>query len=125
MRSVPGGYDDLPGVWVDPVLVPQLFDNLIGNARKYVAAGVAPQVRIEAAVSNDWARVRVIDNGVGLPEHFAVAHATGLGLSNTMRRLVQLYGDSQSFDIARAERGTPLCRTSISVRTRRCVATHC
>jgi len=58
---------DLPPVWCDPVLVPQLFDNLIGNARKYVAPGVVPEVRIEAtALPDDWARVRVIDNGIGI-----------------------------------------------------------
>jgi signal transduction histidine kinase len=60
-------HQDLPAVWCDPVLVPQLFDNLIGNARKYVAAGVVPEVRIEAtALDDDWARVRVIDNGIGI-----------------------------------------------------------
>jgi signal transduction histidine kinase len=60
-------YDALPGVWCDPVLMPQLFDNLIGNARKYVAPGVVPRVCIEATtLPDDWARVRVIDNGIGI-----------------------------------------------------------
>jgi signal transduction histidine kinase len=98
-------YADLPGVWCDPVLVPQLFDNLIGNARKYVAEGVVPRVRIEAtALSGDWARVRVIDNGVGIApedrlrvfETFERARATeyegtGLGLA-ICRHIVERHG---------------------------------
>jgi signal transduction histidine kinase len=98
-------YDDLPGVWCDPVLVPQLFDNLIGNARKYVAEGVVPQVRIEATpVDQDWIRVSVIDNGIGIAaedrlrvfESFERAHATeydgtGLGLA-ICRHIVERHG---------------------------------
>jgi signal transduction histidine kinase len=98
-------YDDLPGVWCDPVLVPQLFDNLIGNARKYVAEGVDPEVRIEAApLPGGWARIRVIDNGIGIaPEDrvrvfqtFERARAseyegTGLGLA-ICRHIVERHG---------------------------------
>jgi signal transduction histidine kinase len=98
-------YENLPGVWCDPVLVPQLFDNLIGNARKYVAAGVVPEVRIEATpLPGDWAKVRVLDNGIGIaPEDrvrvfdtFVRARAneydgTGLGLA-ICRHIVERHG---------------------------------
>lgn len=98
-------HGDLPRVWCDPVLLPQLFDNLIGNARKYVAEGVVPQVRIEADVlPEDWAKVRVIDNGIGIdPEDrvrvfgtFERARATeyegtGLGLA-ICRHIVERHG---------------------------------
>jgi signal transduction histidine kinase len=98
-------YGDLPGVWCDPVLAPQLFDNLIGNARKYVADGVVPQVRIEATpLDADWIRVSVIDNGIGIAaedrlrvfETFERAHAaeyegTGLGLA-ICRHIVERHG---------------------------------
>ncbi|HEY0904228.1 MAG TPA: MFS domain-containing histidine kinase [Marmoricola sp.] len=98
-------YEALPEVWCDPVLVPQLFDNLIGNARKYVAEGVVPRVRIEAeAAPGQWTRIRVLDNGIGIApedrvrvfESFERAHAmdyegTGLGLA-ICRHIVRRHG---------------------------------
>ena len=112
-------FDDLPGVWCDPVLVPQLFDNLIGNARKYVAEGVVPQVRIEAtSLPDDWARVRVIDNGIGIaPEDrvrvfdtFERARATeydgtGLGLA-ICRHIVERHGGTIAVASPPDDRGT-------------------
>jgi signal transduction histidine kinase len=113
-------YTDLPTVWCDPVLLPQLFDNLIGNARKYVAEGVVPQVRIEAtALSDDWACVRVIDNGVGIqPEDrvrvfgtFERARSTefdgtGLGLS-ICRHIVERHGGT--IGVANPPEGAGTC----------------
>jgi signal transduction histidine kinase len=113
-------YSDLPGVWCDPVLVPQLFDNLIGNARKYVAEGVVPEVRIEATpLPGDWARVRVIDNGIGIApedrarvfETFQRARATeyegtGLGLA-ICRHIVERHGGT--IGVAAAPSGSGTC----------------
>jgi signal transduction histidine kinase len=98
-------HHDLPAVWCDPVLLPQVFDNLIGNARKYVPQGVVPDVRVEAVTSPDgWVRVRVSDNGVGIApedrgrvfETFERARATeyagtGLGLA-ICRHIVERHG---------------------------------
>jgi signal transduction histidine kinase len=51
----------------EAVLV-QVFENLIGNAIKFVAPGVTPHVRIDAHLTADAAWVRIADNGIGIPE---------------------------------------------------------
>jgi signal transduction histidine kinase len=95
----------LPWVSADRVLVSQLFDNLIGNALKYVAPGTPPHVVVAGErVAAGWARITVTDNGVGLPageqerifQEFHRAHGadfegTGLGLA-IVRRIVLRHG---------------------------------
>lgn len=59
---------ELPQVLGEGTQLAQLLRNLIDNAIKYVAAGIEPRVRIEAKLSGAWARIRVVDNGIGIPE---------------------------------------------------------
>ncbi len=98
-------HDNLPDVWADKLLVRQVLDNLIGNATKYVDAGVAPTIRVEASAGHDgWVEVRVIDNGIGIDpaqrervfESFHRASkegyaGTGLGLA-ICKRIVERHG---------------------------------
>jgi signal transduction histidine kinase len=94
-------------VWADAGLVRQLFDNLLGNAVKYVAPGVRPRVVVGGERDGDWLEFRVSDNGIGIPEDqrelvfetFHRAHSsngyqgTGLGLA-ICRRIVDRHGGS-------------------------------
>jgi signal transduction histidine kinase len=57
----------LPAVLGHEAVLVQVFDNLIGNALKFVAPGVAPHVRIDGRVDGDVVHVRIADNGVGIP----------------------------------------------------------
>lgn len=59
----------LPTVLGDPILLRQVFDNLIGNALKYTRAGLPPHVEIEAhrQHGSDQFRVEVRDHGIGIP----------------------------------------------------------
>lgn len=96
---------EIPEVQADRVLVDQLLENLIGNALKYVADGVRPDVRVDGYRDRPgWVRITVTDNGIGLPpgEHESIfqefhrAHAgdyegTGLGLA-IARRIVTRHG---------------------------------
>jgi signal transduction histidine kinase len=88
----------------DPVLIRQLFDNLIANALKYVRPGHLPDVTVSSHHHGDRVVIRVTDNGIGIPagaqewifEPFRRAHddaypGTGLGLS-TCRRIVERHG---------------------------------
>ena len=67
-----GGGEIVPGelvdVWADRVLVRQVFDNLIGNAFKYVAPGTVPHVHVRRTRSpTAWRAVQIRDNGIGVP----------------------------------------------------------
>ncbi len=90
--------------WGDEVLLRQLLDNLIGNAVKYVAPGVRPEISVTGKHGDDALELRVSDNGIGIPadqreqifDTFHRAHAqnyrgTGLGLS-ICRQIVQRHG---------------------------------
>jgi signal transduction histidine kinase len=117
--SVAGGMQ----VWGEPGLVRQLFDNLLGNAVKYVAPGVRPRVEVRGHRDGDWLEVRVTDNGIGIPEDqrelvfetFHRAHrdgyeGTGLGLA-ICRRIADRHRGS-----IHAEPGPDGTGTTIVVR---------
>ncbi len=51
----------------DPSMLRQLFDNLLGNAVKYVAPGVRPHILVGGSPEGDFVRLTVDDNGIGVP----------------------------------------------------------
>jgi len=57
----------LPTIMGDEALLAQCFSNLLGNAVKFVAPGVRPQVSVRAEVRDHSARIWVEDNGIGIP----------------------------------------------------------
>lgn len=91
----------IPPVLADAVLVRQVLDNLVGNALKYVAPGIEPEVTVRGWRSGTrMVTIQVADNGIGIPagererifEEFHRAHyrdyeGSGLGLS-IVRRIV-------------------------------------
>jgi signal transduction histidine kinase len=56
----------LPRLYGSPARFARLMQNLIGNALKYVDAGVAPRVRVSAAREDNFWRFSVVDNGIGI-----------------------------------------------------------
>ncbi len=62
----------LPVVVGDAGLLAQLFQNLIGNAIKFVPPGTTPVVSIDACLEGERWVVEVADNGIGIdPAHAA------------------------------------------------------
>lgn len=60
----------LPRVQAHRPTLAHALSNLVGNALKFVPAGVAPHVRIDAAREGDAVVLGVRDNGIGIPaEH--------------------------------------------------------
>ncbi len=95
---------ELPAVSGDPVLLAQLFQNLLGNALKF-RGNEAPLVRIEARRDGSAWEFSVRDNGIGFDAHqqdtifqvFRRLHGrreyegTGIGLS-ICKRIVERHG---------------------------------
>ncbi len=97
--------EDLPAVWGDDTQLGQIFQNLIGNALKFVRPGETPRVAVTAERHGaEWA-FAVRDNGIGLPPEqaerifgmFQRLHTrdeyegTGIGLS-VCKRIVERHG---------------------------------
>lgn len=107
-------------VWADPGLVRQLFDNLLGNAVKYVGPGDRPHVRVTGRAEGNWLEVLVQDNGIGIPEdqrelvfesfhrvHRDGYQGTGLGLA-ICRRIVDRHGGTIRADAGPDGSGTTI-----------------
>lgn len=61
----------LPDVWGDRTMLTQLFQNLIGNALKFIPHDRPPVVRVGAERQGDMWLVTVEDNGIGIKPEYA------------------------------------------------------
>ncbi len=96
----------LPAIWANATVVQQILTNLLSNALKFVAPGVAPRVHLWAQPSNGVVRLWVRDNGIGIaPEyqervfriferlhHTEVYPGTGIGLAIVAKGAQRLGG---------------------------------
>jgi PAS domain S-box-containing protein len=95
----------LPLIVADPVLLTQVFQNLIGNAIKFRSPGYRPRIRVSAANSPEGRVFAVRDDGIGIEARhmerifgiFERLHSadqyegSGVGLSIT-RRILERHG---------------------------------
>ncbi|MGE4241082.1 ATP-binding protein [Ramlibacter sp.] len=95
--------EPLPRVNVDPVLMRQVFHNLLANAVKFTAAVPEPRIRVHATLAPGEIAIAIEDNGIGFDAAFAHrlfeplarlhshVEGSGLGLS-IVRRIVERHG---------------------------------
>lgn len=97
----------LPAVLGDEAILVQVFENLLSNALKFVPAGVAPEVRIDARLEDGAVVAEVEDNGIGIPDEqrervfgvFERLHGqdrypgSGIGLAIVRRAVTRLGGN--------------------------------
>jgi PAS domain S-box-containing protein len=98
--------EPLPTIDADPLLIRQLFQNLLSNALKFHKPGQPPTVRVRAEIDNAAAcRIIVEDDGIGFDEKYldriftifqrlhgrAEYPGTGIGLA-ICRKIAQRHG---------------------------------
>jgi len=97
--------EPLPVVQGDKTLLTQLYQNLIGNALKFVAPGRKPEIEITVEQQADRIVYGVRDNGIGIPSQYAEQifqpfkrlhgrgehEGSGIGLS-ICRKVVERHG---------------------------------
>jgi light-regulated signal transduction histidine kinase (bacteriophytochrome) len=108
----------------DPLQMRQLFQNLIGNALKYHAPGIAPVISVRAAIEGQRCSITVSDNGIGFEQHYAEQifgvfvrlhgrsseyEGSGIGLS-VCRKIVERHGGTIA---ARSEPGKGTTFTAV------------
>jgi PAS domain S-box-containing protein len=95
----------LPALQADPVLLRQIFANLIDNALKYSRGQAPPRIEISAETREGEVVVRIADNGVGFDPAYAHKlfgvfqrlhsqqefEGTGVGLA-IVRKIVERHG---------------------------------
>jgi len=97
---------ELPTLRGDPGQLRRVFLNLLGNAIKFTAPGVAPRVAVSGVTADAGPEIAVADNGIGidpaeaeqvfemfarLPGRATHYQGTGLGLAIS-RRIVERHG---------------------------------
>lgn len=104
-KSASLSYSNLPAIEGAAVLVYQLFYNLINNSLKFSKEGVKPRITVSSSIVDNFAEIRVEDNGIGFEQEQAERifntferlnskdryEGTGLGLS-LCKRIVQRHG---------------------------------
>lgn len=116
-------YDRFPVVDGDPVMLAQVFQNLIGNALKFRHPERKSCIHLDAEQINGGWRFAVSDNGIGIPPEyhekifgiFQRLHTrdeypgTGIGLA-ICKKVVEQHGGTISVD-SHPERGSSFCFT--------------
>jgi signal transduction histidine kinase len=105
----------LPAVLGHEAVLVQVFANLLGNAIKFVAPGVRPEIAVSARLDGETVTVDVADNGIGIPadkrervfDVFERLHGedqyagTGIGLAIVKKGIERLGGSVSAEPAAR------------------------
>ena len=98
---------DMPEIFAVPHRMVEVYQNLIGNAAKFIGAGKNPEIRIGASQSGGWVNCYISDNGIGMEPKYTdrvfnlferldnSIEGTGIGLA-IVKRIIDRHGGSIS-----------------------------
>lgn len=133
--KMPVEISELPTVFADPVLLRQVFVELLANAQKFSAGRPKPRITVSGRTDANAATLAIADNGAGFdPAHagklfqvFQKLHSpgefpgNGIGLA-IVKRIVSAHGGCVE---ARAIEGGGACFTIALPQARRLVPLDC
>jgi signal transduction histidine kinase len=114
--------DDLPVVNVDRARMVEVYQNLIGNAVKFMGGQISPKIEIGMKVMHDAPVFFVKDNGMGIDPVFhdrvfglfnrlnPEVEGTGIGLS-LVKRIVEVHGGRIWVESEGVDKGSSFCFT--------------
>ena len=88
---------------VPTFILQPLVENAIGHGLRHVEQNAVLTIRAECVGPN--VRIRIADNGSGLPKNWSLEEDAGVGLTNTMSQLAHTFGKAQRFTIENASPG--------------------
>jgi sensor histidine kinase YesM len=95
-----------------------ILQPVVENAIRHGVALRSTQGKIEisAKKEKDFLKIRVRDNGPGLPKDTKILLAGGVGLVNTRSRLRQMYGDAQDMQLENSDDGGVIATLAIPLQ---------
>ncbi|HTL88842.1 MAG TPA: ATP-binding protein [Leptolyngbya sp.] len=94
-------YVKLPNVECYPGRLNQVFMNILSNAIDAIEGSPQPQITIQTSINDQWVKVAIADNGIGMPEEVQakifdpffttkpVGKGTGMGMSISYQIIVE------------------------------------
>ena len=100
---------EIDAACVDVSVPTLMLQPIVENALRHGAARQTRRCRVVIGAARDGQRlrIRVADDGAGLPPHFHLDRQAGTGLKNIRARLDHLYGRSATLDVRPGENGEP------------------
>lgn len=92
---------EVPGFLLQPIVENAIYHGLTKKLG-------ATQLRIKSNLTKEGLHITVYNEGPPLPDGFVPGQSSGIGLSSTVDRLQQLYGENHKFELTNHDQGVLL-----------------